>query len=80
MVTSLDSATAATLKGRTLVLCFDGTSNQYDGDVGTHLSYTTAIYQALVEHQRRQVLLALEEDHHRRAAMLLPGIPSAYIH
>ncbi|KAI0801922.1 hypothetical protein BC629DRAFT_153777 [Irpex lacteus] len=32
MVTSLDSATAATMKGRTLVLCFDGTSNQYDGD------------------------------------------------
>ncbi|KAI0086458.1 hypothetical protein BDY19DRAFT_344031 [Irpex rosettiformis] len=32
MVTSLDSATAPTLKGRTLVLCFDGTSNQYDGD------------------------------------------------
>lgn len=31
-------STASLLKKRTLVLCFDGTSNQYDGDVRSRLS------------------------------------------
>jgi hypothetical protein len=49
MPTSVDSATAATLKGRTLVLCFDGTSNQYDGAV----SDLPSPISSFVQHQPR---------------------------
>lgn len=49
-------------KSRTLILCFDGTASQYDGDV--RMTSITVYFQltvSLVEHQRRQALLPLAE-------------------
>lgn len=71
---STDSTTAQTLKTRTLVLCFDGTSNQYDGEVCVLLMLPLP-WKAndLVEHQCRQVLLAFEEKYNGGATLLLSG-------
>lgn len=54
-------ATMSPQKGRNLILCFDGTSNQFDGDVSplTRLLHTRT--HRLAEHKRRQVLLFAQE-------------------
>lgn len=45
------------MKSRTLVLCFDGTSNEYDADVSGHLHYHGCIDLFFgLEYQRRQAL------------------------
>lgn len=51
-------------KPRTLILCFDGTASQYDGDVCIMTSITVYIQltvSVVTEHQRRQILLPLAE-------------------
>lgn len=71
---STDSASG--LRSRTLILCFDGTASQYDGEVS--ICYSSQAFLSLysyvgIEHKRRQVLLTLKEGYHRGTAMLLPG-------
>ena len=50
-------------KARTLVLCFDGTSNEYDADVRD--SFRCSVYglrsSCNLEHQRRKILRSLKK-------------------
>lgn len=69
---------ASSLPPRTLVLCFDGTANQYDGTVSqsSHDAFVDFPERNLfyfLEHERREILLTSEKRHYGRAAMLLPG-------
>lgn len=52
-------------KPRNLILCFDGTANQFDGDVSIfvtldiHAMLTTL--RRYAEHERRQIIFAAQE-------------------
>ena len=66
---------------RTLVLCFDGTANQYDGDVSRRFLFIRALlshYSLIsVEHKRCEVLFSPQKRLHRSAIMLLSGMHTA---
>ena len=65
-------------KARTLVLCFDGTANQFDGEVRFVASTRPVclLTPIAVEHEYRQVLRPPQEGRNRRAALLLPSASS----
>ena len=47
---------------RTLILCFDGTTNHFDGDVSECFSGAGILdADAFLEHERRALLLAIEK-------------------
>lgn len=45
-----------TKKARTIVLCFDGTSSEYDGDVGIHGSLRTVVMFILFQSQNTNIV------------------------
>lgn len=62
-----------TKNGRTLILCFDGTSGEYNGEVGVLLFLYFVVLTKFAEHQCRQVLRFAKERRFQPAARLLSG-------
>ena len=59
-------------QGRTIVLCFDGTSNQFDGDASANPP-GECVTDWHTEHQRRQALRPLAQRRASQTACVLPG-------
>ena len=71
---------AVTMKPRTIVLCFDGTTNEYNDTVSVPtgpLESPQLMLRCWAEHKRRQILFLTEERRLQRTALLLPGTSHA---